>query len=127
MDIKNVGTKNNSIKIINISDVFASIDFPDWFKNNSGSGCVIQSQKNCINIEFQCIGDGDLVLTLRGIDAKDINNNRVPIYVNYSNLIVNNKLLFGGEKLVCHDKPHEEVIPVFDGQLVNFHIEWNPF
>ena len=47
IDIKNVGNEDNSIEVINNSDLDAKVNFPEWFKDETGSGLTIQ--KYCIS------------------------------------------------------------------------------
>lgn len=127
IDIINKGNKNNILEIINISDEFASVKFPKWFKSNDGSGCVIQSLNQSIDIEFKCIGDGNLFIKLMGVDARNKYDKRLPIYITFTKFFINNKLIFDSNELVWHNKPYQEIIPVKDGEIIILHIEWEPF
>ena len=75
---------------------------PDWFKNDEGVGIIIESQKNNIDIELKCIENGILMIKLRGQDVRNKEGERIPIYINYTKMLVNEKSIFK-EKLICHD------------------------
>lgn len=127
IDIANRGNKGNGIQILKCSDDSASVKFPDWLKAESGSGCVIHSEKNFIDMEFICIGDGDVTIYLRGLNAHDSEGNRIPIFINYSNFILNDEVIFEEDKLVWHNKPFEKLIGVKHGDIIKMHVEWVPF
>lgn len=126
VDIKNEGNEDNSLEVIDISDNDASIDFPKWFKNNSGNGLVIHSSKGCMDIKLKCINDGEFKLFLRGIDFRNFSNHRMPIFINFTKLILNEELIFDENNLVwCYD-PFLYSFPVKNNDEVNIHIEWTP-
>lgn len=127
IDLINKGNRENTIKIINKSDIFSIIQFPDWFKNENGIGCTIQSNNNSLNIEFKCIGDGNLDIILRGVDAKNSYGNRIPIYINFTKFLINDILIFDDEKLVWHNHPYIKSIPVNNGDIIKLYFEWEPF
>ena len=73
----------------------------------------IKNQGNMTNnIEFieygpniSIINSGKLKVTIRSVDIKDINNNRVPIPINFNKLIINERTAINQDYLVWHDKP----------------------
>lgn len=101
-DIKNHGEKTNSVISLNNED-YLDINYPQWFNNETGKGCVIETKQNGSFLSFKCINDGDLEITLRGIDFINFDGNRAPILVNYQCLYVDNKLIFNNDKLIWHD------------------------
>ena len=92
IDIKNYGNQSNSVLVISNSDDNVRIQRPDWFKSNLGSGIVIVSTKGVMETTIRCIENGELIIWLRGIDFRDDNNIRVPIWINYSCLLINARL-----------------------------------
>lgn len=127
IDIKNFGKDDNSIEIIENSDSTAYIDFPKWFKNNQGSGVIIKSNKSSIDLKIKCINDGTLNIFLKGVDVRDKNNNRFPVYIDYTSLIINNKEQLKENKLIWHDEPLKIIRKVKDNELITIHVEWKPF
>lgn len=124
VDIKNIGEKTNSIELIEISDNGAQIDYPDWFKNNYGDGLVIQSFNGFISFKLKCINDGNLNLSLRGPDFRNYSNQRMPIFIDFTKFIVNDKIIFDDDTLVWHDDPFKYSVPVKDNEEVDVLMEW---
>lgn len=78
IDLINLGSEKNSIKVIDYDDSKLRIDFPKWFESNEGKGLCIQSFNRSLNLKILCINDGKLRLRLRGVDVRDKNGNRFP-------------------------------------------------
>ena len=125
IDIKNNGSSENNIEIIENSDVNSMVINPNWFKNEEGIGTLIQSTEGNIHLKLKCIKDGKLKIALRGIDFKDENKNRIPIYIKYSSFIVNDESLLEKPTLNCHDKFYLFEKNVKDGEIVNIIIQWS--
>ncbi len=126
IDIKNKGDIDNNLDMLNISDLKSVITKPDWFKNDEGQGILIESQKNKLNFELKCIGDGDLNIVLRASDVRN-NGKQIPIYINYTNLIINDKIVFNENKVVWHNKPYVYQMKVKNDECLKITIEWTPF
>ena len=126
LDIKNYGAESNTIKILDISDSSANILYPNWFKNSEGSGVVIQSMKNFLHIKLKCVGGGNIVFRLRGVDAEINGNGRFPVYINYEKFTVNGVDIFKENKIVWHDKPHIFELSCKDGEIFDLSIGWKP-
>lgn len=119
IDFKNYGLNNNDVVVTEFSDIDAKIQKPAWFKNEKGQGCVTESSKGSMALEMKCIGDGELKIFLRGMDCRDNNNNRIPIWINYTSLFVNDQCIFKESKLVWHDKPFVYKLNVTDAVLIS--------
>lgn len=126
IDIKNKGNQNNSIKVIDCDDNFIELNYPEWYNNKDGRGLVIQSTASNLNLKIKCIADGILELYLRGIDFRDKNNNRIPIYINYTSVSHNGKELLQNNILVSHDTPHCIKLNVKDSEILDFSVHWMP-
>ena len=126
IDIKNSGKFNNQIEFLSTSDEESDLSFPDWFKHNDGHGMVIESSKGNLDLKIKCIKDGNLIIRLRGIHAR-LNNTIIPIFINYTSLIVNGKDLLDKNVLVSHDNYYDCYFKVYDKDIVFIHIEWLPF
>ena len=124
LDIKNFGTAGNTVEIIKISDKTAKIQFPGWFKNAQGQGIVLQSSLGDIRLIIKCCGTGTLEIALRGVDCRDKNNNRVPIWIDFKKLNVNGEDIFTGSHIVCHDRPFKHRFDVADGEIVTLNVAW---
>ena len=76
-DIKNQGTITNNIEFIEYGPNI-SMHKPDWLKNELGIGCQLEEKNGKFDFILKCINSGKLKVTIRGVDFRDINNNRVP-------------------------------------------------
>lgn len=126
MDVKNYGMEENGVAVVKISDLNAKIQKPAWFKNAQGQGCVIQSTKGDIEIEIACIGNGELMIWLRGMDCRNEKDIRFPVWISGTCFRVDGKELFNNPHLVCHDKPFVYNMKVTNGQIVKIYMEWRP-
>lgn len=127
IDVKNYGSKDNKIKLVEESLPLSSISFPEWFKSDEGEGVVIESEKGVVDFKFECINDGFLKIFLRGQDIRDKNLIRFPVYIDFINLKINNELIFKESKLVWHDKPYIFEKKVKNSEIIDIHVEWLPF
>ena len=124
IDIKNFGTEENSIMIENNSDHDIKVQTPAWFKNEQGQGVVIQSTKGTLKLVIKCMGSGELKISLRGVDCRDKNNNRFPVWIDYTQMYINDEIIFANSHVVCHDKPFTYKMNVANGERVQLDIEW---
>ena len=127
IDIKNKGNADNTIKIIENSDNNSKMNYPSWFSNDKGKGFVLESEKCKINISFKCIGDGLLAIKFRGKDIRDKNMNRFPVYVDLTNVLINEKIILNENRLIWHDEFYFFKKEVKDGEIINIKAEWAPF
>ena len=127
IDIKNFGTENNAVKVLYNSDINSKEYSPLWFKTNNGEGLIIESDQCIIDLKIKCVNDGELKICLRGLDVRDKNNQRIPIYIDYTSLIVNEKNIIKSNKLIWHDQPYIFKKDVENSEIINIHIKWLPF
>ena len=127
IDIKNYGINDNDLLILECSDSTSEIWQPDWFNDVDGVGTIVQSCEGSLNLKIKCVNDGDLKIYLRGIDTRDKNGNRFPVYIDYTNFSVNNEFCFNDNILVWHDQPYVFSKSVVDSEIVDIHIQWMPF
>ena len=124
LDIKNIASENNTIKFFNdYNDL--SILFPDWLNNSEGKGSVIQSKLNNINFDFNCIGDGNLNFKLRGVDFKNLNSVRIPIYIVVSHLSINNIDFISNDSLISYNENFISNFPIKNNQKINISLKFN--
>lgn len=104
VDIKNIGNENNSIKLLG-KDRNVSIEFPNWFSNEEGKGCVISSAKH-LNLKIKCVNEGNLNIAFRGHDYRNYDQKRTPVHICYNNFKINNKLIFSKDFFQWHNRPY---------------------
>lgn len=122
-DLQNKGNDFNRINILeNFNNLH--INFPSWFRNHLGQGCQIEGSAKKIYLKFQCINDGNLRICLRGIDFRNLENLRCPVYINFTKFKVNNELIFDYDNLICHDQPFEYEIYSNDKKIFDVYLEF---
>ena len=126
IDIKNYGTVNNNIHLLECDDSLCNIYQPIWFKNNEGIGTVINSVKGNLNLKFECINDGNLIIDFKSIDYRDKEGNRIPIFIDYTDIKIDGEKIIENRVSSWHDEPFVYEKEVVDGQIVNIEANWLP-
>ena len=101
-----------------------NISQPEWFADLNGIGSTITSDNKKLDLSVKCINDGKLKIDFRGIDFKDSNNNRIPIYIDYREIKIDGKSIIDGSTVLWHDNKLEYSKDVKDGQIVNINLKW---
>ena len=127
IDIKNFGNETNDIIIVESDDSSVNVTKPNWFSDDEGIGTVINSVKGSLNLSFKCVNDGRLEIAFKGIDYKDKKDNRIPIYVDYNEIVIDGKTIIEGSRVSWHDNPYIYTDEVKDGQIVDIQLKWAPF
>jgi len=126
IDLRNIGTEQNAVEIIEISDSKAVIQMPEWFqKDGRGKGCVVQSVRGGLYIRLKCIKDGELQIVLRGKDVRGGDKKRIPFWVDYTSLYINGEKIFDDTiKSVWHDAPYRVMRKVKNNDVVCVAVSW---
>lgn len=123
IDLKFDGNNDNKINILDLSDN-THANMPSWLNETGGEGIILLNAENCIDIKLRCIGTGNLLIKLRGVDFRDKFNNRIPIYINYTKFSVNGIELLDDDILTWHDKPFIYSENIEMSKILDIHIEW---
>ena len=123
IDLKNLTGGEADLEWLMITDPGASLTRPDWF-NKDGNGYVLTSDRGRIAFRVKCVGGGELEFTLRGVDKKDKDGKRIPLWIDYKSIMINGRYVLKEPKSVWHDKPHRFRYPAEDGDTVYCMIEW---
>lgn len=124
IDMKNAGSKKNDIVFESISDKKVKITAPEWYGKN-GRGYVLDSNAGRLKILARIVGDGQLSINLRGRDVRYTGDNRLPVWITYKSLLVDERHIFNDEHKVCHDSAYKYDIPVKDGQKIQILVDWD--
>ncbi len=124
IDIKNFGSADNKVTIEYCSDATAKVHSPEWFKDTQGSGIIVHSMQNSIELRTKCTGCGTVNLKLRGKGCSDSYGKRYPVWICVTSFRLDGKELFKEPQLVCYDKPFVYNFIVTDGQVVKIYVEW---
>ena len=127
LDIQLKTTIQKDFQIVSISDDKAEIRQPEWF-NRNGVGYVIQSYAGRLTIVFKVIAGGAISLALKGLFYPDPQNKgkRIPYWVDYTKLAVNDKVIINRLTPVWHDKPYNYNLDAKAGEEVTVNVEWLP-
>ena len=117
------GTIKDKLRIIAIDD-YVQIGKLPWMKDPDSS-LSIKNKNGFIDFKVLCLDSGDLTFRLRSILFK-VNNQKVPIFINYTSFIVNGREFLSENKFVDHDHPIIYDKKVEFGEVVDVHIEWEP-
>ena len=126
IDIKNYGSQNNNIVLLNSNDSSLNITQPSWFNDDRGIGSVVTGVKGDLDLSFKCVNDGKLMIGFKSIDFRDKYGNRVPIYLDYTEILINDELVVDGSQVSWHDSPFIFEKDVNDGDIINIKVKWCP-
>ena len=126
IDIKNYGNETNNIIILNDENQSLNITQPSWFNDEEGIGTLVNCVKGYLDLSFKCVNDGKLVLGFKSVDFKDKNGNRIPIYIDYTEIVVNDEIIVDESLVAWHDAPFIFEKKVKDGEIINIKAKWAP-
>ena len=126
IDIKNYGSQNNNIVLLNSNDSSLNITQPSWFNDDRGIGSVVTGVKGDLDLSFKCVNDGKLMIGFKSIDFRDKYGNRVPIYLDYTEILINDELVVDGSQVSWHDSPFIFEKDVNDDDIINIKVKWCP-
>lgn len=127
IDMVNKGNQDNNLEVLEVSDNFVDVDYPEWLKKEDGSGLIAVSQKGTLDLKVKCINDGELNIYLKSRDVKDGNRIRFPIYIDYTKCTINGEDILTENTLATHSKPYLINRDVKDSEILDIHLEWKPF
>lgn len=123
VDIQNVSSDSNRIELMEVSDPYAKVTTPSWFRHN-GVGVVLESCCGRLDVTVRCVQDGTLNVNLRGRDVRDGNGNRILFYIDYRVMSVNGEKVFDTVHPVTHDDPFCFQRQVNDGDVIRMSVAW---
>ena len=104
LDLINISNKKNKIQILEHNNL--KVSYPSWFETDKGNGCTVTSRSNDIHLSFNYNDDGKIKIDVRGLDYRNHDGKRVPIYVNCKYLKINGDFVFNENILLWHDNPY---------------------
>lgn len=125
IDLKNRGVSTNDIEILEISDKDSKIAKPKWFKDETGTGTEIQSKQLNLHLKIKCINDGKMLIRLRGMNFKDNQGKRLPIFIKYTKFIINNENIINSPVIVHHDDSFNYRNEVKNSEILDIYVEWD--
>lgn len=121
-------SNGGDFQIDSVSDEFAKVTKPKWFQRDDKVGYCIHSHSGKLEFLAKSDADGQIILWLRGMDQRypEDKSKRIPYWIDYVNLAINDKILINKITPVWHDKFFKTVIDVKAGEKVKIKIEWLP-
>ena len=125
IDIKNLGRVDNEVLIKKIKNKKLIFWQPKWFKNERGQGTQIEVYGNHAIFKVTCINEGKLLIQLLGMDCKNKNEKRYPVWINYTKCLVNGKnILNEVPTVVWHDERFKYEFDVKNNEEITIELEW---
>ncbi|WP_407453395.1 phosphorylcholine transferase LicD [Methanobrevibacter sp.] len=121
LDLRTKGKKFNPVKCLS-DEEYLRIRYPNWFDN--GKSCIVQTEQKILNLNFESIEKGTFRLNLRALDYRNINKDRIPVYVNYRKFKFNNELIFNKPEIAWHNDYFIYRGTCQDNEILNFEIEF---
>ena len=116
-------TADGDFQIVSISDKQAEVKKPAWFQKG-GIGYQIQSANGTMKIVAKATADGQIKLSLRGLDVRDSNNKCIPYWVDYTRLIVNGKSILDNVTSAWLNMPYNYQLKVKAGEEIKIETAW---
>ena len=126
-DIQLVTKQKGDFQIISVSDEKAEIRKPAWFQKN-GIGYQIQSYAGRLEFIAKSSVDGKINLRLRGLDVRtpEDKTKRIPYWINYTRLIVDEEVIFDEITPAWLEKFYSYNADIKAGEEIKIQIEWLP-
>ncbi|MBQ2832679.1 glycosyltransferase family 10 domain-containing protein [Methanobrevibacter sp.] len=126
INIKNIGNIENNVEIVDISDNNSKVEYPQWYKDEKGSGLLIHSSSCCLDLKIKCINDGELNILLLGKDIRDKNGVNAPIFIDFTVFQINGENIIESPILASYEDFYRFTKMVKDSDIITIHIEWKP-
>lgn len=92
IDIKNQG-EGNDVKIRVLAGELCKVLPVPWFSKEGTGYTLVAGDKNFL-LELECVGTGNLLIRLLGRYRPVSENKRLPLWVDYTRLAVNDEVIF---------------------------------
>lgn len=126
LDIKNVGNEFNDLALLEISDPNSLVMHPPWLNDNEGAGILVQSDTCSLEFKLKCINNGEVKFHLMGPDFKEKNGTRIPIYIDYTSLKINDEEYIRENLFTWMEKPYVISKKVIDSEILDIKLKWMP-
>ena len=127
VDLRLVPNDEGKLQIISLSDDKANVRRAGWLPKNE-SGYFIQSYIGNMKIVAKATADGQIKLDLRGLDIRkpDDKSKRIPYWIDYTKLVINEEIIFDELTPVWHNKTFSYKLNVKADEEIKIEVEWQP-
>ena len=127
LDVKFTPKFKGNLQLISVSDDKADVQKPAWLQKN-GVGYQIESYAGQLEFIAKATADGSINLKLRGLDIRDPKDQskRVSYWIDYTNLVINEKIIFDTLTPACWEKFYLYDLKVKAGEEIKIKFEWIP-
>ena len=127
IDIKLAHKSAGDFQILSLSDKNVSVAKPAWLQKG-GSGYQIQSYAGDLKFVAKSSIDGTISLDLKSLDIRDPadKSKRIPYWIDYTRLTINEQAIFDTITPAWHDKFYRHIIDAKAGEEIKIQIEWLP-
>lgn len=108
-----------------LSDEEANIKEPEWLQK-SGKGIIIESYALSMDIVIKPKTEGQLEISLRGIDVSDGNGGRIPYWIDYSVFTINGESMLDQLTPAWHNNIVLKTVEAHENEEIQIHVEWKP-
>ena len=126
IEFKNYGNDSNYLEILENSDIYSILDFPEFLNNKNGHGFIFKSIKGDIDLKIKCRGNGNLKIDFKSLNLKNRYGKDFDIHLNYNNITINNTRVINKNTQVSSKNPFTYQIKVKDNEIIQIHAEWEP-
>lgn len=116
--------KNPELKVS--PDENTEMTLASWNKDPNKKTFVLKNNHNFTDFKIHCLQEGNLIIRLRGVDFKDKKRNRIPIYINYTKLLINEDTILNNDTYCWHNTPFLYKKEVKKDEIIKVHVEWLP-
>ena len=116
-----------AIQILSVSDEKAKLSKPPWWQR-TGTCHMIDSYAGKLEIVAKAIVEGNVQIRLAGSYAPNPadKSKRIPYWIDYTKLTVNENTIFDTITPAWHDKPYVYKMDVKADEEIKIHVEWLP-
>lgn len=128
LEIQLMTTTNKSdFQILSVSDKRAEINTPELL-NRNGVGYSIQSYAGKLTVVFKAAVNGRVLLSFKGLFDTDPDDKakKISCRVDYTKLVVNEKIIFDKLTTAWHGNPYNHVMNIKADEEITLEVEWLP-
>ena len=79
-----------------------------------------------MEFSIQCESEGGLDVWLRGVDYRNNQGQRIPIWISYKNFTINGEEIFHDDTRISHDKSYHFHKNVKAKEIITVSVSWYP-